>query len=206
MTALVIAEHDNASIKGATLNTVAAAAQCGGEVHLLVAGSNAAAAAAAAARIAGVSKVIHADGEQFAHGLAENVAAQVLAIASAYSHLVFPATAAGKNVAPRVAAKLDVAQISDVIKVLAADTFERPSSSLMRFSYWVATSAIKIHKSRSISAIVVLSTEPGSCSERAHPSAACASSTAPLSSMAAASLLIRPPNKSPVVPSSPLRV
>ena len=126
MTALVIAEHDNASIKGATLNTVAAAAQCGGEVHLLVAGSNAAAAAAAAARIAGVSKVIHADGEQFAHGLAENVAAQVLAIASAYSHLVFPATAAGKNVAPRVAAKLDVAQISDVIKVLAADTFERP--------------------------------------------------------------------------------
>jgi len=126
MTALVIAEHDNASIKGATLNTVTAAAACGGEVHVLVAGHNAGAAAAQAAQIAGVSKVIHADAEGFAHGLAENVAAQVLAIASGYSHLLFPATAAGKNVAPRVAAKLDVAQISDITKVISADTFERP--------------------------------------------------------------------------------
>ena len=126
MTALVIAEHDNASIKGATLNTVTAAAACGGDVHVLVAGHNAGAAAAAAAQIAGVSKVIHADGEGFAHGLAENVAAQVLAIASAYSHILFPATASGKNVAPRVAAKLDVAQISDITKVISADTFERP--------------------------------------------------------------------------------
>jgi len=126
MTALVIAEHDNASIKGATLNTVTAAAQLGGEVHVLVAGHNAAAAAAQAAQIAGVSKVIHADAEGFAHGLAENVAAQVLAIAAGYSHLLFPATAAGKNVAPRVAAKLDVAQISDITKVISADTFERP--------------------------------------------------------------------------------
>ena len=126
MTALVIAEHDNASIKGATLNTVTAAAQLGGEVHVLVAGHNAAAAAAQAAQIAGVSKVIHADAEGLAHGLAENVAAQVLAIAAGYSHLLFPATAAGKNVAPRVAAKLDVAQISDITKVIAADTFERP--------------------------------------------------------------------------------
>ena len=126
MTALVIAEHDNASIKGATLNTVTAAAQCGGDVHVLVAGSNAGAAAAAAAQIAGVSKVLHADGEGFAHGLAENIAAQVLALASAYSHIVFPATAAGKNVAPRVAAKLDVGQVSDITKVVSADTFERP--------------------------------------------------------------------------------
>ena len=126
MTALVIAEHDNASIKGATLNTVAAAAQCGGDVHVLVAGANAAGAAAAAAKIAGVSKVLHADGDAFAHGLAENVAAQVLAIASGYSHIVFPATASGKNVAPRVAAKLDVGQISDITKVVSADTFERP--------------------------------------------------------------------------------
>ena len=126
MTALVIAEHDNASIKGATLNTVTAAAQLGGEVHVLVAGHNAAAAAAQAAQIAGVSKVIHADAEGLAHGLAENVAAQVLAIASGYSHLLFPATAAGKNVAPRVAALLDVAQISDITKVIGADTFERP--------------------------------------------------------------------------------
>ncbi|MDP1684595.1 electron transfer flavoprotein subunit alpha/FixB family protein [Hydrogenophaga sp.] len=126
MTALVIAEHDNASIKGATLNTVAAAAQCGGEVHVLIAGHNAGAAAAAAAQIAGVSKVIHVDAPGFEHGLAENVAAQVLTIAANYSHILFPATASGKNVAPRVAAHLDVAQLSDVTKVISADTFERP--------------------------------------------------------------------------------
>ena len=126
MTALVIAEHDNASIKGATLNTVTAAAACGGDVHVLVAGHNAAAAAQAAAQIAGVAKVIHVDSEALAHGLAENVAAQVLAIASNYSHILFPATAGGKNVAPRVAAKLDVGQISDITKVDSPDTFERP--------------------------------------------------------------------------------
>ena len=126
MTALVIAEHDNASVKGATFNTVAAAAQCGGDVHILIAGHNAGAAAAAAAQIAGVSKVIHADAPGFEHGLAENVAAQVLTIAANYSHILFPATASGKNIAPRVAAHLDVAQLSDVTKVLSADTFERP--------------------------------------------------------------------------------
>jgi electron transfer flavoprotein alpha subunit len=126
MTSLVIAEHDNASIKGATLNTITAAAQLGGEVHLLVAGHNAAPAAQAASQIAGVAKVLHADAPGFEHGLAENVAAQVLALAEGHSHIVFPATAAGKNVAPRVAASLDVAQVSDVIKVLAPDTFDRP--------------------------------------------------------------------------------
>ena len=126
MTVLVIAEHNNASIKGATLNTVTAAIACGGDVHVLVAGHNAGAAAAAAGQIAGVAKVIHADAPGLEHGLAENVAAQVLAIASNYSHILFPATASGKNVAPRVAAKLDVAQISDITKVVAADTFERP--------------------------------------------------------------------------------
>ena len=126
MTSLVIAEHDNASIKGATLNTVTAAAACGGDVHVLVAGYNAGEAAKAAAAIAGVTKVIHADAEGLAHGLAENMAAQVLAIASSYSHILFPATASGKNIAPRVAAKLDVAQISDITKVESPDTFERP--------------------------------------------------------------------------------
>jgi electron transfer flavoprotein alpha subunit len=126
MSVLVIAEHDNASIKGATLNTVTAAAACGGDVHVLVAGHNAGAAAAAAAQIAGVAKVLHADADGLAHGLAENVAAQVLAVASGYSHILFPATASGKNVAPRVAAKLDVAQVSDITKVVSADTFERP--------------------------------------------------------------------------------
>ncbi len=126
MTALVIAEHDNASIKGATLNTVTAATQCGGDVHVLVAGSNAGPAAEAAAKIAGVSKVLHADAPGLEHGLAENVAAQVLAIAGDYSHILFAATPSGKNVAPRVAAKLDVAQISDISKVDSPDTFERP--------------------------------------------------------------------------------
>lgn len=126
MTALVIAEHDNAAIKGATLNTVAAAVALGGDVHVLVAGHNAAAAAAAAAQIAGVAKVLHADAAALGEGLAENVAAQVIALASGYSHLLFPATAAGKNVAPRVAALLDVGQISDITKVVSADTFERP--------------------------------------------------------------------------------
>ncbi len=126
MTALVIAEHDHAAVKPATLNTVIAAIACGGDVHVLVAGANAAEAGKAAAQIAGVAKVIVADGVSLTDGLAENVAAQVLAIASNYSHILFPATAAGKNVAPRVAAKLDVAQISDITKVDSADTFERP--------------------------------------------------------------------------------
>ncbi len=126
MAALVIAEHNNATLKGATLNTVSAALQCGGEVHVLVAGHNAGAAAQAAAAIAGVAKVLHADAPGFLHGLAENVAAQVVALAGGYSHLLFPATASGKNVAPRVAALLDVAQISDATKVISADTFERP--------------------------------------------------------------------------------
>ncbi|MFZ5521494.1 MAG: electron transfer flavoprotein subunit alpha/FixB family protein [Pseudomonadota bacterium] len=126
MTALVIAEHDNASLKGATLNTITAAQQAGGDVHVLVAGSGAQAAAQAAAQVAGVTKVLLADGPAFADGLAENVAAQVLAVASGYSHIVFPATAYGKNIAPRVAAKLDVAQVSEITKVVSADTFERP--------------------------------------------------------------------------------
>ena len=126
MAALVIAEHDNASVKGATLNTVTAAIACGGDVHVLIAGHGAQATAAAAAKIAGVAKVLHAESAGLEHGLAENVAAQVLAIASAYSHILFPATAGGKNVAPRVAAKLDVAQISEITKVESADTFERP--------------------------------------------------------------------------------
>ena len=144
MAALVIAEHDNASIKGATLNTVTAALACGGDVHVLVAGANAGEAAKAASQVAGVAKVIHADGEQFAHGLAENVAAQVLAIAKDYSHILFPATAGGKNVAPRVAAKLDVAQISDITKVDAVDTFERPIYAGNAIATVQSSDAIKV--------------------------------------------------------------
>ena len=130
MTFLVIAEHDNASIKSATLNTVTAASHISlfadGQVHLLVMGQGAHQAAEAATHIAGIAKVIHADGAALAHGLAENAAAQVLALAGGYSHILFAATASGKNVAPRVAALLDVAQISDITRVDALDTFERP--------------------------------------------------------------------------------
>ncbi|MFC3107765.1 electron transfer flavoprotein subunit alpha/FixB family protein [Undibacterium arcticum] len=126
MTALVIAEHDNASLKGSTLNTITAATQCGGEVHVLVAGKDCGAAAQAAAQAAGVTKVLVADAAYFADGLAENVAEQVLALDASYSHILAPATAYGKNILPRVAARLDVGQISEIVKVDSPDTFERP--------------------------------------------------------------------------------
>jgi len=144
MTSLVIAEHDNASIKPSTLNTVTAAVAMGGDVHVLVAGHNAGGAAAAAAQIAGVSKVIHADGADLSHGLAENLAAQILGLASNYSHIVFPATAGGKNIAPRVAAKLDVGQISDITKVDSPDTFERPIYAGNAIATVQSTDAIKV--------------------------------------------------------------
>ena len=149
MTTLVIAEHDNATIKGATLNTITAALACGAEVHILVAGHNAAAAAQAAAQIAGVAKVIHADSADLADALAENVAAQVLALAGNYSHILFAATAAGKNVAPRVAAKLDVAQISEITKVVSADTFERPIYAGNAIATVQSTDATKVITVRS---------------------------------------------------------
>ena len=126
MSILVIAEHDNQQLKAATLNTVAAAQKIGGEVHVLVAGHQARAVAEQAAQVQGVAKVLLADGPSLADGLAENVAAQVLAVASSYGHILFPATASGKNVAPRVAAKLDVAQVSDIHSVESPDTFTRP--------------------------------------------------------------------------------
>lgn len=126
MSILVIAEHDNAQLGGATQNVVAAAAALGSEVHVLVAGSGAQAVAQQAARLASVAKVLLADGPSLADGLAENLSAQVLALAGDYSHILFAATASGKNVAPRVAAKLDVAQISDIVAVESPDTFVRP--------------------------------------------------------------------------------
>ena len=144
MTSLVVAEHNNATIKGATFNTVTAAIACGGDVHVLVAGMDAGPAAAAAAQIAGVAKVIHVDGAHFAHGLAENMAAQILTLASSYSHILFPATASGKNIAPRVAAKLDVGQISDVTKVDSPDTFERPIYAGNAIATVQSTDATKI--------------------------------------------------------------
>jgi electron transfer flavoprotein alpha subunit len=126
MATLVIAEHDNQSLKAATLNTVAAALQCSPEVDVLVAGNQSDTAAKAAAQIAGVRKVIQIDAPHLADQLAEPLAAQILALANHYSHILAPATANGKNVLPRVAAKLDVAQLSDITKVVSADTFERP--------------------------------------------------------------------------------
>jgi electron transfer flavoprotein alpha subunit len=130
MTILVIAEHDNATIKPATLNTVAAATKLAAfadtDIHVLVMGHHAQAAAGEAGKITGVSKVLLADAPQLAEQLAENCESTVLSIAENYSHILAPATAAGKNLAPRVAAKLDVAQVSEITAVVSADTFERP--------------------------------------------------------------------------------
>jgi len=126
MSILVIAEHDNAALKAATLNTVTAATQIGGDIAVLVAGHNCGAVAQAAAQVAGVKKVLVADAPHYANQLAENVAALVVSVAGGYSHILAPATAAGKNTLPRVAALLDVAQLSDVIKVESPDTFVRP--------------------------------------------------------------------------------
>lgn len=144
MTALVIAEHDHQHIKPSTLNTVTAAVQAGQEVHILVMGANSVTAANQAAQIAGVSKVLHADAPQFANGLAENLTLQVLAAAGGYSHIFAPATAYGKNILPRVAAKLDVAQISEISKVVSADTFERPIYAGNAVATVQSTDAIKV--------------------------------------------------------------
>ncbi|MBI2312179.1 MAG: electron transfer flavoprotein subunit alpha/FixB family protein [Betaproteobacteria bacterium] len=126
MSVLVIAEHDNSALRPATLNAVTAAAQLGGEVHVLVAGSGCGAAAGAAATVAGVAKVRTADAPHYKEQLAENLAALVVSLASGYSHILAPATTFGKNFLPRVAALLDVAQISDIVSVVSADTFVRP--------------------------------------------------------------------------------
>src|SRR5688572_12592467 len=126
MTSLVIAEHNNAEVRPATLCAVTAAKQIGGDIHVLVAGKGCGGAAAAAAKIAGVTKVKVVDSDAFAHPLAEPLAAQIVALAGDYSHLIAPATTTGKNVMPRVAALLDVAQISDISSVVSADTFVRP--------------------------------------------------------------------------------
>ncbi len=126
MTILVIAEHDGAALKSATLNTIAAAQKIGGDIHVLVAGHNAGGAAKAAAQVAGVAKALHVDAPQFATPTAENVAALAVGLAPSYSHVMLPATGFGKNIAPRIAALLDVAQVSDIIAVESADTFVRP--------------------------------------------------------------------------------
>ena len=126
MSILVLAEHDGGALKSATLNAVTAAARIGGEIHVLVAGSGVAAVADAAAKVAGVAKVLVADAALYAHDLAEPLGDLITALAGSYSHVLAPATSVGKNVMPRVAALLDVAQISEITAVVSADTFVRP--------------------------------------------------------------------------------
>jgi len=153
MTILVLTEHDNATLNGATLNTVTAAAAIsiftGSEIHLLVVGHNAQAVAEAATKIAGVSRVLLADAPHLSDGLAENVEGTVLNLAKNYSHILFPATAYGKNVAPRIAAKLDVAQISDITAVDDSNTFARPIYAGNAIATVQSTDTIKVITVRS---------------------------------------------------------
>jgi electron transfer flavoprotein alpha subunit len=144
MSILVYAEHDNASIKGATLNTVTAAKAIGGDIHVLVAGAGCQAAAEAAAKIDGVSKVLVADNAAYANQLAENVSLLVAELGKGYSHVLAPATTNGKNFLPRVAALLDVNQISEISKVVSADTFERPIYAGNAIATVQSTDAIKV--------------------------------------------------------------
>jgi electron transfer flavoprotein alpha subunit len=144
MTALVLAEHDNQHLRASTLNTITAAAKAGGDVHVLVVGAGCAGAAQQAAQVGGVSKVLLAEAPHFADGLAENVAAQVLALARDYSHVMAPASAYGKNILPRVAAKLDCAQVSEIISVESADTFTRPIYAGNAIASVQATDPIKV--------------------------------------------------------------
>jgi len=146
MTTLVLVEHDNASLKSSTLHTVGAATKLGGEIHLLVVGSNAAAVAQASAQLAGVAKVLHVDAPHLAQPTAENVTAQVLGVAQSggYSHLLAPATGFGKNVMPRVAAKLDVAQISEITAIESPDTFVRPIYAGNAFATVQSNDAVKV--------------------------------------------------------------
>ena len=149
MSLLVIAEHDNTNLKAATLNTVAAAQKIGGEIHVLVAGSACAAVAAAAAKIAGVSKVKLADAAHYADQTAENVAALVQAQAAGYSHILAAATGTGKNLLPRLAALLDVAQISEITAVESPDTFVRPTYAGNAMATVKSADALKVITVRS---------------------------------------------------------
>jgi electron transfer flavoprotein alpha subunit len=144
MAALVIAEHDKAHLRGGTANAVTAAHKMGGDVHVLVAGSGAKAAADAAAKLAGVTKVLHVDAAHYDGGLAENYAALVVGLAKGYSHVVASATAFGKNFMPRVAALLDVAQVSEISGVESADTFVRPIYAGNAFATVQSADAIKV--------------------------------------------------------------
>lgn len=144
MSILILADHDNGQLAGATLNTVTAATQIGGDIDILVAGDSSGDVAKAAAAIAGVAKVLVADSDDYAHGIAENLAPLIQSLAGNYSHLMAPATTTGKNVMPRVAALLDVMQISDIIKVESADTFQRPIYAGNALSTVSSSEAVKV--------------------------------------------------------------
>ncbi|MBA1243510.1 MULTISPECIES: electron transfer flavoprotein subunit alpha/FixB family protein [Pseudomonas] len=144
MAILVIAEHENGALAGATLNTVAAAQKIGGDVHVLVAGQGVSAVAEAAAKVAGVAKVLVADNAAYAHQLPENVAPLIVGLASGYSHVLAPATTNGKNFLPRVAAQLDVDQISEIISVESADTFKRPIYAGNAIATVQSSAAVKV--------------------------------------------------------------
>jgi electron transfer flavoprotein alpha subunit len=144
MAILIISEHDNAAIKSAVLNTVAAGRKLGEDIHVLVAGFECAAAAEAAANIEGVTKVLMADAERYQYGLAEEVANIVVSVAENYSHILAPATSLGKNVMPRVAAHLDVAQISDIVEIVSSDTFIRPIYAGNALATVVSADEIKV--------------------------------------------------------------
>lgn len=150
---LVLAEHDNASLKASTLHTVSAAAQCGGDIHILVAGQNCMPAAQAAASIRHAATILVADAPRFADGLAENIAEQILSLAQTghYTHVLAPATAYGKNILPRVAAKLDMGQISEVIRVISPDIFERPIYAGNAIATVQSAEAVKIVTIRTVS-------------------------------------------------------
>ena len=149
MSILVFCDHDNGQFGAATLNAVSAAQQIGGDIHLLVAGDASGKIAAQAAAVSGVAKVLVADGAEYAHGLAENLAPLICNLASQYSHILAPATTTGKNIMPRVAALLDVMQISDIIKVDDANTFQRPIYAGNALSTVRSDEAIKIITVRS---------------------------------------------------------
>ncbi len=170
MSILVIAEHDNASIKGATLNTIAAAKAIGGDIDVLVAGSNCGGAAEAASKIDGVAKVISADNAAYEHQLAENVAQLIADLGKSYSHIIAPATTNGKNTLPRAAALLDVQAISDIITVESPDTFKRPIYAGNVIATVQSSDAIKVLTVRT-TAFDAVSAEGGSASIEALDSA-----------------------------------
>ena len=149
MSILILADHDDGQLAPATLNTVTAASQIGGDIHILVAGDSSGGVAKSAAAIAGVSKVLTADDAALAHGIAENVAPLIVSMASDYTHLMAPATTTGKNIMPRVAALLDVMQVSDIIRVESADSFQRPIYAGNAIATVTSNEAVKVVTVRS---------------------------------------------------------